>query len=182
MLNKDYKIKLGKFLSLILRHKPETIGIKLDNNGWADVNKLIKGVKEQNWIIDKNILEEIVSTNDKQRYSFNENHTKIRANQGHSINVDVELKEMEPPEYLLHGTAERFSGSIRKLGLKPQSRLHVHLTEDRDLAIKNGSRYGKPEVLVIESSTMYEDGYKFYKSENNVWLTEFVPRKYIQNL
>ena len=141
------KTQLGKFISLILRHHPEQIEIKLDKNGWANADELINGInKDSTWNIDKNILEDLVKTNDKQRYSFNEDHTKIRANQGHSIKVDVELKEVIPPKVLYHGTAERFMNSIASQGLTPQSRLHVHLTEDKELARKNGSRYGKPII------------------------------------
>lgn len=172
------RIQLGKFISLILRHHPEQIGIKLDKHGWADVEELINGInKDSACNINKDILENIVKTNDKQRYSFNEDHTKIRANQGHSIKVDVELKEVIPPKILYHGTAERFMSSIiASQGLTPQSRLHVHLTEDKELARKNGSRYGKPVILKVDTQKM---GIKFYKSENNVYLVNCVPIKCI---
>lgn len=180
-MDESRRTQLGKFISLILRHHPEQIGIKLDKNGWANVNELIKGInKDSTWNINKDILEEIVSTNDKQRYSFNEDHTKIRANQGHSIKVDVELKEVIPPKVLYHGTAERFIPNIRaSQGLTPQSRLHVHLTEDKELARKNGARYGKPVILKIDTQKMIDMGIKFYKSENNVYLVNCVPIKCI---
>lgn len=175
-MDKQRKTQLGKFISLILRHHPEQIGIKLDKNGWADVNELINGINKQGWNINKDILENLVLTNDKQRYSFNKDRTKIRANQGHSIKVDVELKEVIPPKILYHGTAERFMPSIRaSQGLTPQSRLHVHLTEDKELARKNGARYGKPVILKIDTQKMIKMGIKFYKSENNVYLVNCVP-------
>lgn len=174
----DYK-KLSVFISLILRHKPETIGITLDENGWADVSALIKGINASGRRIDMPLLEEIVRTDNKQRYSFNEDKTLIRANQGHSINVDVELKECEPPEQLFHGTGERFAAAIRKEGLKPMSRLYVHLSKDRDTAEKVGARHGKPHIFFVHSGKMFRQGYKFYLSENGVWLTESVPPEFL---
>lgn len=124
-------------------------------------------------------LEYIVLNNDKKRYSFNEDKSKIRARQGHSINVDVELKEAEPPEFLYHGTADRFLDSIMSDGLVPKSRLYVHLSKDEATAEKVGKRHGKPVVLKIETGRMAEDGFKFYLSENEVWLTKTVPPKYL---
>lgn len=174
----DYK-KLSVFISLILRHKPETIGITLDENGWADVSALIKGINASGRRIDMPLLEEIVRTDNKQRYSFNEDKTLIRANQGHSINVDVELKECEPPEQLFHGTGERFAAAIRKEGLKPMSRLYVHLSKDRETAEKVGARHGKPHIFFVHSGKMFRQGFKFYLSENGVWLTESVPPEFL---
>ena len=171
--------KLSVFISLILRHKPETIGITLDENGWEDVAELIKGINASGRRIDMPLLEEIVRTDNKQRYSFNEDRTLIRANQGHSINVDVELKECEPPEQLFHGTGERFAAAIRKEGLKPMSRLYVHLSKDRDTAEKVGARHGKPHIFFVHSGKMFRQGYKFYLSENGVWLTESVPPEFL---
>lgn len=168
--------KTSVFISLILRHKPETIGIALDKYGWADVQELIDGInRTQKYSINRQILEEIVRTDHKQRYSFNEDKTRIRANQGHSICVDVELKEVVPPEYLYHGTAERFVDSINTEGLKPQSRLYVHLSKDTATAVQVGSRHGKPVIYQIFSGDMYRQGYIFYLSENGVWLTKHVP-------
>ena len=125
-------------------------------------------------------LEDIVATDNKQRYSFNEDKSLIRANQGHSIPVDVELKENEPPEFLYHGTATRFLNSILNDGLKPMSRLYVHLSKDIETAWKVGKRHGDPVILKINSRDMYKDGYKFYLSENGVWLTEKVDAKYFE--
>lgn len=171
--------KLSVFISLILRHKPETIGIQLDEHGWANVDELIEGINNSGRKIDMEILEEIVRTDNKQRYSFNEDKTLIRANQGHSIPVDVELKEQQPPQILYHGTASRFLNSIMQDGLKPMSRLYVHLSSDMETAMKVGKRHGEPVVLKINSEEMCNDGIKFYLSENGVWLTKSVDMKYI---
>ncbi len=170
--------KTSKYISLILRHKPETIGITLDKNGWANVKDLINGVNKTHKL-DMEILEEIVATDDKQRYSFNEDKTMIRANQGHSIDVDVELEEAQPPEYLWHGTGTKYAESIRKTGLVPKSRLYVHMSESYMTAMDTGARHGKPMVFCVKAEEMYNDGYKFYKSKNGVWMTKLVPVEYL---
>lgn len=173
--------KLSVFLSLILRHKPEVINIKLDNQGYANVDELITGINNyENRYIDMEILEEIVRTDNKGRYSFNEDKTKIRANQGHSIKVDVGLKECVPPDILYHGTAKRFLNSIFKEGLQKRSRLYVHLSINPLTALKVGERHGESSLLEINSGKMYKDGYKFFVSENGVWLTDNVPAEYIR--
>ena len=139
--------KTSRFISLILRHKPETIGIALDEHGWADVQELIRGVNRAGGhYLDMELLEEIVRTDEKQRYSFNEDHTLIRANQGHSIPVDVELEEKTPPDILWHGTGEKYVASIDAQGLSPKSRLYVHLSTDQQTARTVGSRHGKPVI------------------------------------
>ena len=171
----------SKYISLILRHKPETIGITLDEHGWANVDELISGIAKTHEM-NMNILEEIVSTDEKQRYSFNDDKTKIRANQGHSIQVDVELEEMRPPEILWHGTGEKFTGSIDEQGLIPKSRLYVHLSKDEETAFKVGTRHGKPVLYIVKAKEMFKDGYKFYLSKNGVWLTKEVPVKYLEKL
>ncbi|NJJ36514.1 RNA 2'-phosphotransferase [Clostridioides difficile] len=176
------KDNLSKFISLILRHKPEIIGIKLDAQGYADVKELIEKINNTSRDVNMKTLEEIVEEDNKQRYSFSEDRSKIRANQGHSINVNVELKELEPPEYLYHGTATRFLDNIKKEGLIRQSRLYVHLSNDIDTAIKVGKRHGTPVVLKINTSKMYENSYKFYLSKNNVWLCKHIPFKYVEIL
>ena len=173
-------VKTGKFISLILRHKPETIGITLDEHGWADVNALIAGVQKTRPDFNMDILEEIVRSNNKHRYSFSDDHTKIRANQGHSIQVDVELKEGVPPETLYHGTGEKSVASILNQGLIPGRRLYVHLSKDMQTAINVGRRHGKPVVFTVQTGIMYEAGYKFFLSENGVWLTKEVPSKYLK--
>ncbi|WP_343090162.1 RNA 2'-phosphotransferase [Clostridioides difficile] len=174
------KDKLSIFISLILRHKPETIGIKLDDYGYADVNELIEKINNTGRNINIEILEQIVKEDNKQRYSFNDDKSKIRANQGHSINVNVELRELEPPKYLYHGTATRFLDNIKNEGIIKQSRLYVHLSRDIDIAVKVGKRHGTPVILKINTGKMYENGYKFYLSENNVWLCEYIPFKYVE--
>ncbi|MBR0288962.1 MAG: RNA 2'-phosphotransferase, partial [Selenomonadaceae bacterium] len=155
----------SKFLSLILRHKPQIVGIELDEHGWADVDELICRVKN----LDRVKLEQIVSTDEKQRYSFSADKKLIRANQGHSIPVDVELEELEPPEVLYHGTAESFGSSINTQGLLKMSRLYVHLSSDIETAEKVGCRHGKPKIFLVESGKMFFDGYKFFRSVNGVW-------------
>lgn len=172
-------VKIGKYISLILRHKPWIIGIDLDKNGWADTKELIEGVRKKYPDFNMEQLEYIVLNNDKKRYSFNEDKSKIRARQGHSINVDVELKEAEPPKFLYHGTADRFLDSIMSDGLVPKSRLYVHLSKDEKTAEKVGKRHGKPVVLKIETGRMAKAGFKFYLSENEVWLTKTVPPEYL---
>ena len=174
--------KLSKFISLILRHKPEEIGISLDEFGWANVEDLINGINNSGRSIDINILEDIVRTDDKQRYSFNEDKTKIRANQGHSIPVNVELKELEPPSTLYHGTATKSIEGIMQQGIKSMSRLYVHLSKDFETAKKVGCRHGEGVVLIVNAKRMYEDGVRFYLSENGVWLTEYVDAKYILSI
>ena len=171
----------SKFLSLILRHKPETIGIKLDEHGWADVSELISGISKTR-PFDMKMLEEIVRTDNKQRYSFNKDKTLIRANQGHSISVDVELEKKTPPEFLYHGTGEKFVSSIDKEGLLSKSRLYVHLSKDTETAVKVGSRHGKPVVYRVAAGKMADEGCEFFLSVNGVWLTKAVPAEYLSKL
>ena len=179
-MSNDLKTNQSKYISLLLRHKPEAGNLTLDSHGWCDTNKLINAVKREFGQFDLNSLEEIVREDSKQRYSFNENKSKIRANQGHSINVDLEFKEIIPTKTLYHGTATRFLDSILKEGLKPQSRQWVHLTDKLEEAIATGRRHGKPVVLYIKVDKMLEDGYKFYISENNRYMIKHVPSKYIE--
>ena len=168
----------SKFVSLILRHKPETIGIQLDEHGWANVDELIAGISKTRKF-NREILEEIVRTDNKQRFTFNEDKTKIRANQGHSIPVDVELPAAIPPETLWHGTGEKYVASIDQQGLIPKGRLYVHLSSDAATATKVGSRHGKPVLYIVKTKEMYDDGYSFFLSKNGVWLTKEVPVKYL---
>ena len=171
--------KTSKYMSLILRHKPETIGITLDEHGWANVDELIEGINRTH-PLTMEMLEQIVREDEKQRYSFNEDKTLIRANQGHSIPVDVELEEVTPPEILYHGTSEKYVASIDEQGLIPKSRLYVHLSGDYDTARKVGQRHGKPVIYKVLSKEMSEDGIIFYRSVNGVWLTKTVPVKYLE--
>lgn len=169
----------SRFISLILRHKPETIGIILDEHGWANVEELIMGIAKTR-PMNMEILEEIVRTDNKQRYSFNEDKSLIRANQGHSIAVDVELPVTEPPEYLWHGTGEKYVESIDVQGLLPKSRLYVHLSADKETAKNVGSRHGRPVIYRVLAGKMHRDGMSFYLSVNGVWLVKSVPIKYLE--
>lgn len=173
--------KISRFLSMVLRHKPEVIGIELDEHGWAEVRELLEGMNRK-YAIDMKTLEEIVRTDDKQRYSFSEDRTLIRANQGHSIPVDVELPVRKPPKLLWHGTAEKYVPSIDRLGLLPRSRLYVHLSGDAETAVKVGRRHGKPVVYQVSAEQMEQDGYVFYQSVNGVWLTKSVPVQYLNKM
>ena len=174
--------KTSKFISLVLRHKPEEIGITLDKNGWADVRKLLAGLSKHGHTISMDILEEIVREDEKQRYSFNDDKTKIRANQGHSINVDVELEKIEPPSIVYHGTADRFVDSIYEKGLVPMSRLYVHLSRDTETAKKVGARHGNVAIFEVDAGAMARDGYEFFCSANGVILTKEVPIKYMKRI
>ena len=180
MIDEKETTRISKFLSLVLRHKPEVIGLALDENGWVDVEELIDKMHGHNYKITRDILNSVVATNNKQRFSFNVDKTKIRANQGHSIQVELDLKEMTPPEYLYHGTGEKFVPSILKTGLQKRARHHVHLSGDIPTAIAVGSRHGKPKVFTVAAQQMQQDGYKFYLSENNIWLTDHVPVQYLK--
>lgn len=172
--------KLSIFISLILRHKPEVIGITLNEHGWADVNALLDGINQSGkHTIDREILKEIVRTDNKQRYSFNEDETMIRANQGHSIPVDVELEEAIPPEYLYHGTGTKSVPSIREQGLLHGKRLYVHLSKDMETAQIVGKRHGVPHIFRVHTGEMQRQGFVFYLSRNGVWLTKHVPPQFL---
>lgn len=179
---KESLVKISKFISLVLRHRPDKIGIKLDINGWCDVYELIEKSKKYGCFFNLQELKEVVETNEKQRFAFNHDNTKIRANQGHSISVDLELKPMTPPSVLYHGTSERFLSSILKEGIKKMNRQHVHLSSDIETARKVGSRHGKVVVLEIDTAAMIKAGNVFYRSENHVWLTDFVSSRFIKEI
>lgn len=171
--------EISKFLSLVLRHQPQKIGLIIDENGWANVDELLNKLNQYHWQIDRQTLEEVVKTNDKQRFAFDETKEKIRASQGHSIEVDLGLLPIEPPEILYHGTADKSLPGIQKEGLKSQSRQHVHLSENIETAIKVGQRHGKVIVLKVKAKEMYKNGFSFYLSANNVWLSDSVPLEFI---
>ena len=171
--------QVSKFLSYILRHHPESIGLTLDNNGWADLDELVNLSLKDGRKITKELVFETVTQNDKKRFALNDDNTKIRAVQGHSLEVDLELEEQIPPEKLFHGTATRFLDSILEKGLIPSGRQYVHLSSDLETAVNVGKRHGKPVVLEIKAGLMLDEGYKFYLSQNKVWLTNNVPEKYI---
>lgn len=170
----------SKYIALLLRHKPEVGGLTLDEHGWCNTEALVKAVEKEFGKFTLEDLKEIVRTDNKQRYVFNEEGNKIRANQGHSIQVDVELKEVVPQDILFHGTATRFVEVIRMQGLKPMSRLYVHLSKDYKTAFSVGKRHGSPFVFEVDAKQMVKDGFKFYESENGVILTKVVPSKYLK--
>jgi putative RNA 2'-phosphotransferase len=172
-------VKISKFLSLVLRHKPDTIGLSLDKNGWADVQELIEKINQHHFSFNFTQLKNVVETSDKKRFAFSSDFKQIRANQGHSFSVDLELEAKQPPDILYHGTADRNLKSIKEQGLLKGQRHHVHLSTNTETANKVGMRYGKPVVLQIDSKKMSENGIKFYESENGVWLTDHVPSQYI---
>ncbi len=172
-------VKKSKFLSLVLRHKPETINLKLDESGWVSVEELLAACKENNFDLSEDELREVVATNDKKRFAFSDDGKKIRASQGHSVDVELGYAPKEPPEKLFHGTAAKFLDSIKEKGLIKGERHHVHLSQDFETAVKVGSRRGKAVVLEIDSKRMHEAGIDFFISENGVWLTEKVPVNYI---
>ncbi len=175
----DSLTSTSKFLSLILRHQPETIGLVLDENGWADVEELLRKANDYGRPISRPLLERIVAENDKKRFAFNETGERIRASQGHSIEIDLALTPVEPPPQLFHGTATRFVESICEKGLIPGSRQHVHLSADRETAVKVGQRHGKPIVLSVDSMAMVQAGHVFFLSANGVWLTDHVPAEFL---
>ena len=168
--------KISKYLSYILRHKPESIGLVIDNNGWADIDELIE--KTVDFTLTRDTIETIVKESPKQRFIINQN--KIKANQGHSINIDLGLNTSTPPGYLYHGTATRFLESILRDGLIPKERQHVHLSSDVQTAKKVGQRHGKPIVLKVDALLMSKQGYSFFVSNNGVWLTTSVPTEFIE--
>jgi putative RNA 2'-phosphotransferase len=173
------KTKASKFMSLILRHDPAAAGIALDANGWAVIDEMLAGMAGKGLPVTRAILDEIVAEDSKQRYAISEDGMRIRANQGHSIAVDVGLEEQRPPDVLFHGTASRFAEAIRHDGLKSMSRQHVHLSPDEPSALAVGRRHGKPVIFRIDAKRMADAGFKFYRSANGVWLTSHVPVEFL---
>ncbi len=176
------RIKTSKFLSYVLRHRPDSIGITLDKNGWVDIDELLAAAHRHGKGLSRVGLEQIVATNDKKRFALSDDGRCIRASQGHSVSVDLDLAPTVPPEFLYHGTVERFLDSIRAQGLVRGSRHHVHLSPDEATARKVGSRRGKPLILIVEAAQMHAAGHHFYRSANNVWLTEKVPAEFLREL
>lgn len=173
-------VTISKFMSKYLRHEPETLGLTLQPGGWVLIADLLEGAEKYGFPITNAELLQVVAENDKQRFSLDDTETKIRANQGHSTAVDLQLNEVEPPPQLFHGTVSKFLDAILVQGLKKMSRHDVHLSIDIETAAKVGQRRGKPIILVIDSTKMSTDGYIFRHSENGVWLTDHVPPKYIR--
>ncbi len=171
--------EISKLIALVLRHKPEDLGLKMDKHGWVETSALIEKINAiQPFTME--MLEEIVSTDNKQRYSLNQDKSLIRANQGHSIPVDLELLPATPPKTLYHGTATRFSHSIEEKGLIPMQRQHVHLSDNLETAITVGKRHGSPVIYTVDADKMHASGHVFYQSENGVWLTNAVPVEYLK--
>lgn len=180
MGNQKNLTKISKYMSMILRHRPEVIGLTLDPHGWADVKALIRGIQGKYPEFNRKTLEEIVKSDEKQRYSFDQNGMRIRANQGHSVHVDVDMEEMDPPEILYHGTGRKSLSSILEKGLLPGNRLFVHLSKDTETARKVGRRHGDPVVFIVHAGQMARDGYTFRLSANGVWQIHEVPAKYLE--
>ena len=172
-------VKDSKLLSLILRHAPEKAGLVLGEGGWVDVEALLQGLSKMNHPMSRERLGVIVYENEKKRFTFSEDETKIRAAQGHSVKIKHDLKPLAPPEALYHGTAVRFIEAIKSQGLRPMSRQHVHLSADTQTAKKVGQRHGKPIILQINTQKMASAGLLFYQADNGVWLTDVVPSEFI---
>jgi putative RNA 2'-phosphotransferase len=178
-MEKELKL-ISKLLSLVLRHQPEKLGLVLNENGWANVADLIEKMNANAMQINLQTLQTVVEQNDKKRFTFNEDKTMIRASQGHSIEVELNLEVALPPSFLYHGTVAKNLDAIRKQGLQKMSRQHVHLSMDKETAIKVGSRRGTPVILTVLASDMQNEGFIFYLSANNVWLTDKVPPNFIE--
>ncbi len=180
MMNEKENKRISKFLSFVLRHKPEIIDLVLDKNGWANTADLLEKMNKNGLQVNAEILAHVVATNSKKRFSFNEDKTCIRASQGHSIAVELDLEEAEPPEILYHGTGEKAVESILATGLEKRERQHVHLSSDIATARMVGQRHGKVKVLLIAAGEMRKDGFSFFISANNVWLIDHVPVRYLR--
>lgn len=173
-------VSVSKFLSLVLRHQPDVIGLSLSSSGWVSVDALLEAAARYGNPLSRELLDEVVFSNDKQRFAFSDDGLSIRANQGHSVSVDLELASKTPPDVLYHGTATRFLPTILEQGLRPMQRHHVHLSANLDVAQRVGGRHGKPVVLKVSANQMHRDGVLFFQSANGVWLTNEVAAKYLQ--
>ena len=171
-------VDTSRYISYLLRHRPDATDLHMDEHGWVRVAELIAGVNRTRRLTME-MLEEMVRTDDKQRYSFSQDKTLIRANQGHSIKVDLEFPACDPPTILYHGTGKKFEASIDEQGLLRKTRLYVHLSADTETAIKVGRRHGEPLIYTVDAGRMAQDGYRFFLSVNGVWLTEHVPPCYL---
>ncbi|MGY2287922.1 RNA 2'-phosphotransferase [Pseudomonas gingeri] len=179
-MNSKHLNEVSKFLSYVLRHEPQSIGLQLDTEGWAKIDFLIAGAAKEGRILDRELILAVVSSSDKKRFAISDDAQYIRAVQGHSTeSVNIQYVEKEPPEFLYHGTATRFLESIQQQGLIAGSRHHVHLSQDMAAAVAIGQRYGKPVLLKIEALRMYQQGFKFFQADNGVWLTNNVPSNLI---
>jgi putative RNA 2'-phosphotransferase len=179
-VNDKRRVHVSKFLSRHLRHAPEELGLTLEPGGWVPIDALLAGAANAGFRITREELDEVVRTSDKQRFALDETRAKIRANQGHSVEVDLQLEPSEPPGELFHGTAERNVAAILRDGLRKMARHHVHLSPDTVTATKVGQRHGKPVVLVVDAAGMHAAGRLFYRSANGVWLVDEVPAQYLR--
>jgi putative RNA 2'-phosphotransferase len=175
-------VKISKYLSKHLRHQPERLGLTLGTGGWVEVEQLLASCAAHQFVVSRDELNEVVATNDKRRFAFDETGTRIRANQGHSVDVDLKLEPSNPPDVLYHGTGRQHVDSILRTGLVKMARHHVHLTADFETAVKVGARHGSPEVFVVETAALVRDGHTFYRSANGVWLVDAVPASYLRLL
>jgi putative RNA 2'-phosphotransferase len=175
-------VKISKYLSKHLRHQPKRLGLSVAPGGWVDVRDLLAACAAHNFPVTRAELDEVVARNDKQRYSFDESGARIRANQGHSIDVDLQLTESVPPTVLYHGTGEGAVMSIEEGGLRKMARQHVHLSLEPETARRVGARHGRAVVFAVDAAVMAADGYSFYLSVNGVWLTDSVPPRYLRRL
>jgi putative RNA 2'-phosphotransferase len=171
-------VKVSKYLSKHLRHQPERIGLTLDQGGWVEIDTLIAAAAAHGFRFTREELDHVVAANDKQRFKIE--GSRIRASQGHSIEVDLGLPPATPPPYLYHGTVARNLDAIRADGLRPMSRHDVHLSADRETATRVGARRGRPVVLTVDAGAMHRDGHVFHVSANGVWLTKAVPPRYLR--
>ena len=175
-------IKSSKFLSKVLRHQPQILGLELDENGWTDIDAMLHAMAERKRPITREVLDEIVATNDKRRFSISSDGRRIRARQGHSLTVDLGLEPLAPPPELFHGTSPRSLDSIHANGLQRMGRHHVHLSPDVETARRVGGRRGRPVILRVRSGAMHAEGFVFFRSENGVWLTDHVPSAYVEEI
>jgi len=172
--------RTSKFLSLVLRHEPDRVGLALDSAGWVAVEDLLKAINAHGVALTLDGLKHIVATSDKKRFAFSEDGTRIRASQGHSVGVDLQYEPQTPPELLYHGTPERFLRAIRRSGLQKMQRHHVHLSVEAAVGLQVGARRGKPVLLAIRAGEMHRAGNVFYRSANGVWLVDHVPPEFIR--
>jgi len=182
LISEKENTRISKFLSLVLRHQPQTLGLQLDENGWTNVEQLLDGMNQAGFSIDRQILIHVVETNAKKRFAFNETQDRIRANQGHSIEVELGYHPQNPPAILYHGTSIHSVTAIQQLGLTKMSRHHVHLSADVETATKVGQRKGKSVVFEVYAKQMFDQGFIFYQSDNGVWLTDRVPANFLKLL
>jgi putative RNA 2'-phosphotransferase len=181
-MNNSRLVKISKYLSKHLRHQPERIGIKLAPGGWVSIDELLAACKNHSFPINRAELNEVVASNDKKRFSFDSTGSLIRANQGHSVEIDLQLEPTIPPDMLYHGTGHGAVEAILREGLCKMSRHHVHLSKDIATAKTVGARHGRPLVFAVDAAAMHEAGYTFYCSENGVWLVDSVPPEYLNQI